>query len=141
MTNYVVGFLHDGENVALVKKTKPEWQAGKLNGIGGKIEETDETIQHAMTREFKEEAGLQLYHWRHFLVLTSGIHNIHFFTKETMPGVLRRVKTMEEEEIVIRNAKKLNWNKTIPNLEWILPLAMHKQDSYDLIRINEQSVT
>ena len=36
--------------IALIKKAKPEWQANKWNGIGGKVEIEDITIQHAMDR-------------------------------------------------------------------------------------------
>lgn len=56
--NYVVGFLfnHDLSQVALIRKIKPQWQAGKLNGVGGKIE-PGETPLEAMVREFKEETG------------------------------------------------------------------------------------
>ena len=38
MTKYVVGFMFspDKQFVALIRKNRPEWQAGKLNGIAGK---------------------------------------------------------------------------------------------------------
>jgi hypothetical protein len=33
---YVLGFMFDQhDNVLLVEKSKPAWQAGKYNGIGG----------------------------------------------------------------------------------------------------------
>lgn len=74
--NYVCGFLlsWDLQEFLLIRKMKPEWQKGKLNGIGGKIEpkhlimtnmehpEDDkylmETPQEAMIREFHEETGI-----------------------------------------------------------------------------------
>ena len=39
MTEYVVGFMLsiDGEDVALIRKERPAWQKGRLNGIGGHI--------------------------------------------------------------------------------------------------------
>lgn len=42
-TYYTLGFLFDyGQlNVALIRKTKPKWQAGLLNGIGGHVEENE----------------------------------------------------------------------------------------------------
>ena len=60
MQNYVVGFLFnkDETQVALVRKNRPEWQAGNLNGIGGKME-VGETTNECMQREFKEETGLK----------------------------------------------------------------------------------
>lgn len=67
MKRYVLGFMfsEDGTQVALIKKTKPEWQAGKLNGIGGKIEEK-EAMHEAMIREFEEETGLRHLEWKQF---------------------------------------------------------------------------
>lgn len=40
MSSYVCGFMcsWDLQNFLLIRKTHPEWQKGKLNGIGGKIE-------------------------------------------------------------------------------------------------------
>jgi 8-oxo-dGTP diphosphatase len=37
---YVLGFMFssDHSEVALIRKRKPEWQRGKLNGIGGKCD-------------------------------------------------------------------------------------------------------
>ena len=46
-----------GEKVLLVEKDRPAWQSGKLNLVGGKIEE-GETPEQAALRELKEEAGL-----------------------------------------------------------------------------------
>jgi len=44
---YVAGFMFspDLENVVLIEKQKPEWQKGKYNAVGGKIED-GETPQH-----------------------------------------------------------------------------------------------
>lgn len=55
---YVLGFMfnEDESKVLLVHKNRPTWQAGKLNGIGGKIE-AGETPLQAMEREFMEETG------------------------------------------------------------------------------------
>ena len=56
---WVVGFLmdSDAEQVILIRKNRPEWQAGKLNGVGGKVE-PGELIGGAMYREFREETGV-----------------------------------------------------------------------------------
>jgi len=59
MTRYVVGFAFspDYSWVLLLREAKPPWQAGRLNGVGGKIE-AGETAQQAMAREFAEEVGI-----------------------------------------------------------------------------------
>ena len=48
--------VSDETQVALVLKDHPDWQAGKLNAIGGKISNA-ETPTNAMVREFAEETG------------------------------------------------------------------------------------
>lgn len=48
-------FSHDLKWVYLVRKRRPEWQAGKLNGIGGKVNPGEDPAV-AMRREAKEEA-------------------------------------------------------------------------------------
>ena len=55
---YVLGFVFslDASRVLLIWKNRPEWQKGKLNGIGGKIEEGELPID-AMKREFSEETS------------------------------------------------------------------------------------
>jgi 8-oxo-dGTP diphosphatase len=60
-TRYVVGFVFNKSmtRVALIRKNRPSWQAGKLNGIGGHIEER-ETAVKAMEREFYEETGVMI---------------------------------------------------------------------------------
>ncbi|HSI37253.1 MAG TPA: NUDIX domain-containing protein, partial [Tepidisphaeraceae bacterium] len=47
------------DRVLLIRKNRPAWQAGKLNGVGGKIE-PGETPRQAARREFEEETGLAL---------------------------------------------------------------------------------
>ena len=60
MNRYVVGFAFNkvGDQVVLIKKNRPAWQSGLLNGIGGHIEETDKTALDAMIREFEEETSV-----------------------------------------------------------------------------------
>ncbi len=87
MTAYVVGFaFDDDENVALVRKKRPEWQKGYLNGVGGKIEE-GESSRAAMVREFEEETGLGVpeHEWEQFVAMQgnseqeSGEWSVAFF--------------------------------------------------------------
>ena len=59
MKNYVIVWTQRGnskDNVLLVLKDKPEWQKGKLNLPGGKVED-DESPLKAAVRELKEETG------------------------------------------------------------------------------------
>jgi 8-oxo-dGTP diphosphatase len=69
VTAYVLGFAFNtiGDKVALIRKNKPDWQKGFLNGIGGKIEK-DESKRSAMVREFEEECGIKTstYYWCYY---------------------------------------------------------------------------
>jgi ADP-ribose pyrophosphatase YjhB (NUDIX family) len=58
-TEYVMGlaFTADLKNVALLRKKEPVWRAGKMDGLGGRVEE-GETPEIAMVREFAEEGGV-----------------------------------------------------------------------------------
>lgn len=57
MNVYGVLFAFSGEHVLLIRKAKPAWQAGYINGIGGK-REGEESVLTMLTREFREETGL-----------------------------------------------------------------------------------
>lgn len=61
MEKYTVGFLFSENRdwVVLIKKERPHWQKGLLNGVGGHIEE-GETPKECFIREFEEEAGVRL---------------------------------------------------------------------------------
>ncbi len=84
ITHYVLGFMIDVENnnVVLIRKSRPDYQKGKINGIGGKVSierdydhigsgthEYDHKVTYprAMVREFKEETGIDTYkeEWHH----------------------------------------------------------------------------
>lgn len=59
MNIYSLVFAFCGPDVLLLRKAKPEWQAGLLNGVGGKLEE-GETVFQCARREFTEETTVIL---------------------------------------------------------------------------------
>lgn len=101
--DYVLGFAFDREmeRVLLIEKTKPAWQAGKLNGIGGKVESYDSSYEDAICREFQEEAGLFIHpeEWKRYATLQGeGFTVAVFFTKIHLQ-TMRRARSMTEEEV------------------------------------------
>jgi 8-oxo-dGTP diphosphatase len=122
VTNYVLGFLFDStlQNVALIEKKRPDWQAGRFNGIGGKVE-PDETPEDAIEREFAEEAGLEQIPWTKFAVMGGPGWVVHCYCA-AVPNV-EHVRTMTDEEVSIQGAFDVPWLTTIPNLRWLVPLA------------------
>lgn len=69
---YTVGFAFDNypmRNVLLVEKKKPDFMAGKLNGIGGSVEH-GESPGAAHWREFREETLIDdTIAWTHIAIL------------------------------------------------------------------------
>lgn len=83
MKIYVLGyyFNRDLNRVTLIHKNRPAWQAGKLNGVGGHLEESDASSMKAMEREFYEETGVTVMSWREVHVAGDGKEwTCHVFT-------------------------------------------------------------
>lgn len=122
--HYVCGFAFSPTKVALIRKTKPEWQAGRLNGIGGKVE-GGETHIEAMIREFEEETGCHVEDWEVFVTLQSppgwkNAWSVYFFRAFGVD--LTKLKSVTEEEVVVVPWLDLP-SSVIHNLRWLIPLA------------------
>ena len=131
MQTYACGFLFsaDRSRVLLIRKNRPAWQAGKLNGIGGKIER-GETPADAMRREFREEAALDIATWQEVLTLSgaddagSGVAwRGHFFRAF---GDIDSARGLTDEKIEIHAVAALP-RDTIPNLHWMIPLMLDEE--------------
>lgn len=124
---YVVGFMFspDLRFVLLVLKNRPDWQRGKLNGVGGKIEE-GELPGEAMRREFAEEAGIDSDIWLRYATLSDDRGwLIHFFYAK---GDINKAKTLTDESLMMFPIWKLSVDsKLIPNLTWLIPMALSMQ--------------
>lgn len=121
---YVCGFIfnENATKVALIRKKRPDWQAGLLNGIGG-FWEIGETRHDAMRREFLEEAGSNHYKWLQFATI-SGKQNdvvIHFFSAV---GNLDELKAQTDESIEIHNVLNLPANELVRAVNWLIPVAL-----------------
>lgn len=126
MIQYAGGFLFCNQSVALCLKSKPDWQRGKLNCVGGKIEtELNETPIQAMTREFYEETKLitSEFDWFHKLTLTGEGWRVYFFA--AFWHELCKLEGTKEEPVHWYNVDKLPSN-VIPNLYWMIPLCLDK---------------
>ena len=123
---YVVGFAFSPtrSRVHLIRKDRPAWQRGLYNGVGGKIEE-GETPHQAMIREFKEEAGLNVPNWEPVvrLAVVGNGAVIYFFRSVLLEG--QKPFTQDETEplsdILVSGVQ---FSKTIPNLKWLVPMAL-----------------
>lgn len=139
MTEYVAGFVfaNAGTKVLLIRKKRPEWQCGRLNGIGGHIE-PGETPKQAIVREFREEAGVHIEDWRNFLTLSGNDWKVYFYEcwLEELPGPFPSFKSMTDENIEWWDTKDIVFPRTdnaMPNLSWILPMALKQNmECYDV---------
>ncbi len=128
MQQYVVGFLFDdhAKTVLLIEKQRPEWQKGKLNGVGGKIE-GEESPRMAMTREFEEETGVEQANWQHFASLgdaESLRFRVYFYFALNTRAISEAVSTTDEK-LVLVDLEKLSSERTVPNLQWLIPMAIN----------------
>ena len=120
--SYVVGFMFDSSEreVLLLSKTRPQWQIGKLNGVGGHIEEGESPLQ-AMRREFAEEVGIEHVDWREYCVLGDCRDwSIHFFWTV---GPIWDAQPLGDERPAIARVDDLP-TTVIPNLRWLIPMAL-----------------
>lgn len=136
---FVVGFVFspDLRTVILLRKTRPEWQAGKLNGMGGRVE-LGETYLQAMHREGQEESGMD-WPWEHFATMRCrherhAGNEIAFFRAVSHEGrrLVGRVNDVGEKfggwdvDVITQGMAA-----TIPNLQWLLPMAAAENDRHD----------
>lgn len=140
---YVVGFpfSDDKELVMLLRKNKPDFQAGRLNGVGGKVEEFDrlrnaKSIRvNAMEREWLEESRglIGPLDWKWFVTFQGNNSIVHAFKAFADTDTLMKLhgeKNDTGEVFVgfltdfITSRPNAEANRLMPNLSWLLPMAL-----------------
>ena len=124
MKRYTVGFIFDPAivRVALIHKNRPEWQKGRLNGVGGKIEEGETSIA-CIVREAREETGLSTKEdqW----VFLGTIHEsdvIVDFYAMLHAGTPEEVRTCTDELVEWYDALHLP-EEALSNILWLVAYA------------------
>ena len=130
---YVLGFLFspDCKRVALIIKNRPDWQAGFLNGIGGKIEESDHHALEAMIREFKEETGVLVDSWKFYAEMKGKEWVVYCYT--AFSNDIDKVKTMTDEKVIIVETNELYKLSILDNLKFLIPMALNDANFYATI--------
>lgn len=136
ITEYVAGFMfsEDKSRVALIRKNKPAWQRGLLNGIGGKVE-PGEFPWDAMTREFRDETGVtvECKRWKHYCTM-HGMNDdgerfrVHFYAAM---GDLSALKSKTSEQIMTFPVGMFRLSEMagcVVNLPWLMALALDHLD-------------
>ena len=140
VTEYVCGFLFAGDRlnrsggignkVVLILKARPAWQAGQLNGVGGKMR-SGETPRDAMAREFKEETGVRTKAdgWEHKVTLRGPDWAVHFLAAWMSDPLSAfsfcplELKGKADEPVAWFDVNHFPLY-VLPNVRWLVPLCM-----------------
>lgn len=139
LVEYVVGYAFNRtlNGVLLIKKQRPSWQAGRLNGVGGKIEPGEQPID-AMVREFREETNLATgkSDWHRFATLDGPevyldrpgeLFRLHLFSA-ALDGLGNAWAPEGAEQPDIVYVPDLSMlvldGKVLPNVGWMVMMAL-----------------
>lgn len=124
MKHYVLSFIFtpDQKKVLLIHKNRPNWQVGKINGIGGKVEAREKPLA-AIVREVKEETNLDIPSeaWKSVGKLKNNLWTIHLYTT---------IFTHEPQLALAMTDEQIEWYECdnlptacIDNLTWLIPIC------------------
>jgi 8-oxo-dGTP diphosphatase len=119
---YVLALLYtaDRRQVVLMRRTRPAWQAGRVNALGGALME-GELPGVAARREVLEECGVDVVEWTAVLVWEDAEYRMHVM--RAVSERARGARTMEDQEVFLADVDALPAN-VIDNLRWLVPLAL-----------------
>jgi len=106
MKKYTLAFIfnYDLKKVLLIRKNKPVEQAGLLNGVGGKMEDFDQTFLDCIKREVEEETGLVLEK-DDFINIGNLTDNeyyiVEIFTAKIEDNLINSFEKMTDEDVVL----------------------------------------
>jgi 8-oxo-dGTP diphosphatase len=116
-----------------VRKNRPAFQAGKWNGIGGKLEENELPIE-AMVREFREETTIVTTEaqWERTILLSGPDFSVHFF--RTFVDAFPAFESPTDEMIWQMPIDTLlaPAAPVLANMKWILPLQLSEKVRFPL---------
>ncbi len=131
VTEYVLGFAFNQSlsHVVLIRKLRPNWQAGRLNGVGGHTED-GESSDTAMAREFCEEVGVGTLpsDWQEFAVMEGGdrdseeVFRVRCFCSKMDLSAVHKAGDEEPETWCVFNLSIGNFNM-LDNVFWLVGLA------------------
>lgn len=120
-----IGFIFtpDYSQVLLITKNRPSWQAGLVNGLGGKCEVGENTVA-CVSREIYEEAGLDIppSDWQFVTDITWAEWRVDIFAA-TFDGHMNQAESQTDELVAWYLVTKLPPN-VMSNLRWLIPLAV-----------------
>jgi 8-oxo-dGTP diphosphatase len=115
-------FTPERDGVVLMHRTRPAWQAGRVNALGGKLD-SGEAPAEAARREVHEEAGVDVPDWEEFLVWDDPVYRMHAL--RAFDRAARDARTAEDQPVFLADPRALPAN-VIDNLRWLVPLALDR---------------
>ncbi|HEX5436502.1 MAG TPA: NUDIX domain-containing protein [Gemmatimonadaceae bacterium] len=115
-------FTPDRQRVVLMRKTRPAWQAGRVNALGGKVM-PGERANDAARREVREEAGVDVPEWEELLLWEDPVYRMHVF--RAFSAAACDARTAEDQEVFLAPVQTLP-AEVIDNLRWLVPLALDR---------------
>lgn len=112
-----------------MRRTRPAWQAGRVNALGGKLA-AGETPAEAARREVREEAGVDVAEWTEVLVWQDREYEMHVL--RAVDDRARDVRTVEDQEIFLADVDALP-DEVIGNLRWLVPLALDADVAFPIV--------
>lgn len=132
MDTYTLGFIfnQDTSEVLLMHKNRPEFQIGKLNGVGGRIE-SNENSADCIVREVLEETSKQTQResWAYFGLIRGANWQVDLYTMLHF-GNTDDFSTTTDEKIEWFKINDLPDN-ILEKLNWMIPMAMEKLKNND----------
>jgi len=135
-------FSENKQEVLLIQKDRLEWQAGKLNGIGGKQEPNDSTSLDTQIRESREETGIdtKISDWELFCIIygtetknktgTEIGSTYRIYCYKAFNNSLYDARVVETEIPMVLdlfNPEKedhIKYFPILPNVNWLIPMAL-----------------
>lgn len=123
MKHYVLGFVFNRQRdeVLLIEKKRPTWQAGHWNGIGGKIEPTDASPLQAMQRKCAEEINCE-YNWELAVIFVCPGGTVYVYKADSGYELIE-YEQIEDEILKVWPVDALP-NLAMNNLNWLIPLCL-----------------
>jgi 8-oxo-dGTP pyrophosphatase MutT (NUDIX family) len=120
-------------SIVMIEKDRPDWQKGKLNLPGGKLEKNEDPYDCAY-REFEEETGIQGIAFQKCGEVVYNDHEhasvLHMF-RCNVSSDQEPVKQPGETEVPVwvnwyQMRDNAEWQKKlIPNLRLLIPMVLH----------------
>jgi 8-oxo-dGTP diphosphatase len=129
MKFYTAGgiFSKERNEILLIRKNRPDWQKGKFNFVGGKMEEGETPLQ-TMRREAFEETTIKDDDWKEIAVLEAKHFEVTFFAIYNQD--IKKIKALTDEELYpmmikdIYNPNYYFYNDIMKNLRVVISLAL-----------------